>query len=283
MKCARMVAMTAALAGLIFTTGVSNALSQGSQKAELVDSLSKEISIEQNLNTQVDLSLQFRDENGKEVRLGEYFGQEKPVLLMLVYYGCPMLCGQVMQGAVRGLKEIPLEIGQDYEIVTVSIDPGEDAELATMKKHSFVRLMNRDGAEQGWHFLTGDSANIKKLADQVGFRYYYDEGMGQYAHSAGIMMLTPTGVLSKYLYGIEYDPQDLRLGLVEASENKIGSVADQLLLLCYQYNPMTGSYGFVITNALKVAGSLTFLVLGGFIFFSIRREKGKKSDADSKA
>ncbi len=157
--------------------------------------------------------------------------------------------------------------------MTVSINPEEDHELAELKKQSFVRLLNRDGADQGWHFLTSDSASVAKLADQVGFKYYYDKSLDQYAHSAGVMVLTPTGKLSKYFYGIEFAPNDMRLGLVEASEEKIGTVADKLLLLCFQYDPTSGTYGFFISNLLKGAGIITALALGGFIFFSLRKDK----------
>lgn len=266
--------LTLILAGLFFLAGTKNVLSQST---ELVDSLSRDITIEQKLDKQVNLGLTFTNEAGETVPLGTYFGQEKPVILMLVYYGCPMLCGQVMQGAVKSLKQVPLDIEKDYEIVAVSINPDEDHELASKKKGSFVNLFNRDGADKGWHFLTSDSASVAQLADQVGFKYYYDEKMGQYAHSAGIMVLTPTGKVSKYFYGIEYNQQDLRLGLVEASEEKIGTLADKILLLCYQYDPTSGTYGFFITNLLKVVGSLTVVVLAGFIFMSLRKDKKDKT------
>ena len=272
--------LTLILAGLFFLAGTNDVLSQST---ELVDSLSRDITIEQKLDEQVNLGLTFTNEAGETVPLGTYFGQEKPVVLMLVYYGCPMLCGQVMQGAVKSLKQVPLDIEKDYEIVTVSINPDEDHELASQKKGSFVNLFNRDGADKGWHFLTSDSASVAKLAEQVGFKYYYDEKMGQYAHSAGIMVLTPTGKVSKYFYGIEYNQQDLRLGLVEASEEKIGTLADKILLLCYQYDPTSGTYGFFITNLLKVVGSLTVVVLAGFIFMSLRKDKKAKPVSDKDA
>lgn len=267
---------------LLLSAGSAGMRAQGNDAK--IDSLARNMNIVQKLDAQVDLELSFRDESGTSVRLGEYFGKERPVALMLVYYGCPMLCGQVMNGAVAALKQISLDVGTDYEIVTVSIDPREDHELASLKKRSFVRLFNRDGADAGWHFLTGDSASSAKLADQVGFRYYYDERIGQYAHSAAIMILTPDGKLSKYFYGTEYKPNDVQLGLVEASEGKIGSLAEQLTLLCYQYDPLTGSYGFAINRALKVVGFLTLALLGGFIILSLRKDRKKKaqsSEADA--
>lgn len=246
------------------------------QQSATIDSLAQNLTILQKLDTQVDLNLQFTDETGKKVRLGQFFNGEKPVVLMLVYYGCPMLCGQVMNGAVEAMKQIKLDVGKDYDIVTVSIDPREDYELAAKKKTPFVRLFNRDGVEKGWHFLTADSASSAKLADQVGFKYYYDDKMEQYAHSAGIMVMTPGGKVSKYFFGITYDPQDLRLGLVDASEGKIGSIADQVMLLCYQYNPMTGSYGFAINTAIRIVGGLMLVTLLGFIFLSLRKDRKNK-------
>lgn len=257
-------------AQLFFGIGAATLSAQGKDK---IDSLAQNITILQKLDAQVDPNLQFTDDAGKTVRLGQYFGGDRPIVLMLVYYGCPMLCGQVMNGAVEAMKQISLNVGTDYEIVTVSIDPKEDYELAAKKKASFVRLFHRDGSEQGWHFLTGDSAASATLADQVGFKYYYDEKMGQYAHSAGIMVLTPAGKVSKYFFGIEFDPQDLRLGLVEASQGKIGSLIDRAVLLCYQYDPTTGTYGVAIYKAIKIIGSLMVFSLVGFIFMSLRKDK----------
>lgn len=246
-----------------------------------IDSLAQNLTILQNLDGQVDLGLQFTDESGRQVGLGQYFGGEKPVVLMMVYYGCPMLCGQVMNGTVEALKQISLEVGSDYDIVSVSIDPREDHELAAKKKTPFVRLFNREGAEKGWHFLTADSASSAKLAAQVGFKYYYDSRLQQYAHSAGIMVLTPEGKISSYYFGITYDPQDLRLGLVDASDGKIGTLADKAkLAFCYQYDPTTGSYGVAIYKAIRIIGGLMIFTLVGFIFISVRRDKKKKGAAD---
>ena len=243
------------------------------QPDRMLDTLTKNVKVEQRLDNQIDLNLQFTDDKGELVRLGEFFGKEKPVVLNLVYYGCPMLCGQILNGTVKGLKETDLEIGEDYDVVSISFDHTETVDVAAKKKRTFVRLFHHDKAEESWQFLTSDSASVARLAEQVGFTYFRDDETGQYAHSATIMILTPEGKISRYLFGIEYNPQDLQLGLVEASDNKIGSLADQVLLLCFQYNPTTGKYGFAITTTLKIAGSLTLLILVGFIVRSIMKDK----------
>lgn len=271
---------TVLFAHVFFGIGAAQLRAQGEAPGS-IDSLAQNLTILQNLDGQVDLGLQFTDEGGQPVRLGKYFGGKKPVVLMLVYYGCPMLCGQVMNGTVEALKQISLEIGSDYDIVSVSIDPSEDHELAAKKKVPFVRLFNREGTEGGWHFLTADSASSAKLAAQVGFKYYYDTKLQQYAHSAGIMVLTPQGKISSYYFGITYDPQDLRLGLVDASDGKIGTLADKAkLAFCYQYDPTTGSYGVAIYKAIRVIGGLMIFTLVGFIFISVRRDRKKKRTAD---
>ena len=243
------------------------------QEEKRMDTLARSVEVEQKLNAQVDLNLTFTNEDGTTTRLGDYFDGEKPVVLTLVYYGCPMLCGQVLNGTVRALKETDLEVGEDYNIVSISFDHTETLDVAAKKRRTFLRQFKRPEADKGWHFLISDSASVAKLADQVGFKYHRDDATGQYAHSAAIMVLTPTGKVSRYFFGIEYDPKDLQLGLVEASDNKIGSLADQVLLLCFEYNPITGKYGFAISAALKIAGSLTLLILVGFIIRSIRKEK----------
>lgn len=271
---------TVLFAHVFFGIGAAQLRAQGEAPGS-IDSLAQNLTILQNLDGQVDLGLQFTDEGGQQVRLGKYFGGKKPVVLMLVYYGCPMLCGQVMNGTVEALKQISLEIGSDYDIVSVSIDPSEDHELAAKKKTPFVRLFNREGTEGGWHFLTADSASSAKLAAQVGFKYYYDTKLQQYAHSAGIMVLTPQGKISSYYFGITYDPQDLRLGLVDASDGKIGTLADKAkLAFCYQYDPTTGSYGVAIYKAIRIIGGLMIFTLVGFIFISVRRDRKKKRTAD---
>jgi protein SCO1/2 len=234
----------------------------------------RDVGIDQKLDQQIPLDLVFRDEDGREVKLGNYFGS-KPVILSLVYYDCPMLCTQVLNGLVGSLKALPFDAGREFTVVTVSFDPREKPELARAKKEGYMHRYGREGAAQGWHFLTGEQASIDALTHAVGFRYAWDEQTQQFAHASGIMVLTPEGKLSRYFYGIEYSPKDLRLGLVEASANKIGSPVDQLLLYCYHYDPATGRYGFVIMNAIRVLGVATFLGLALLIFMLKRREAGR--------
>jgi protein SCO1/2 len=232
----------------------------------------KNVGIDQKLNAQVPLDLTFKDESGRTVPLGAFF-QKKPVILALVYYECPMLCNMTLNGLVRSLRSITLSAGDDFELVAVSINPRETPQLAMAKKETYLEKYQRHNATNGWHFLTGKEDNIQALADAVGFRYAYDPVIKQYAHAAGIMVVTPEGKLSRYFYGIEFPSRDLRLGLVEASNNKIGSPVDQVLLYCYHYNPVTGKYGFAIQSLLQVLGSGTALALGAFIFMSFRKER----------
>jgi len=218
----------------------------------------RNIGLDQKLNTQVPLNLIFRDDSGQALPLSTYFGS-RPVVLALVYYQCPMLCTQVLNGMVMSLRGMSLESGRDFEVVTVSIDPTETPELASKKKAEYLRRYAK-GAN-GWHFLTGAEPQIKELASAVGFRYAYDPKTKQYAHASAIMVVTPSGRLSRYFYGIEYPPRDLRLGLVEASENKIGSPVDEILLYCYHYDPNTGKYSAIVMNIVRLAGVLTLLIL----------------------
>jgi protein SCO1/2 len=233
--------------------------------------LLKEVGIDQKLNSAVPLDLAFRDETGRPVKLSQYFGS-KPVILSLVYYNCPMLCTQVLNGLDRGLKSVPLDLGKDFDAITVSIDSSENSKLAAAKRDLYTGIYGRPGAADGWHFLTGDEAQIKQLAAAVGFRYAYDAESKQFAHASGIMVLTPSGKISRYFYGIQYPSRDLRLGLVEASEGKIGSPVDQILLFCYHYDPVTGKYGIVISRVIKAAGLLTVLAIGLMILMLSRRE-----------
>lgn len=233
--------------------------------------LLKQVGIDQKLNQSVPLNLTFRDEHGQTVQLGQYFGQ-KPVILTLVYYNCPMLCTQVLNGVEVGLKGIPLDIGKQFNVVTVSIDPSEGHVLADVKQEMYTGMYGRPGAAQGWHFLTGDEPQIKQLADAVGFRYAYDPDTKQFAHASAIMILTPEGKISRYFYGIQFPARDLRLGLVEASEGKIGSPVDAVLLFCYHYDPHTGKYGLLISHVMQAGGALTVLVLGVLVLILFRGE-----------
>jgi protein SCO1/2 len=235
-------------------------------------SLTRDVSIEQKLNEQVPLDLTFRDESGQTVTLRQYFGK-KPVLLTLVYYECPSLCGLVLQGLLKSLRVINYTPGEQFEIVTVSISPTETPELAAAKKANFLKEYGREEAAAGWHWLTGDEKNIRALADAVGFRYVYDPKTKQYAHAAGIMLLTPSGKISRYFYGIEYSPRDLRLGIIDASQGKVGSLVEKVILFCYQYDPTTGKYGLLVVRLIQLGGLLTLLVLGGFIGTMFYRER----------
>ncbi len=232
----------------------------------------QDVKIEQKLGGQIPLNLAFRDENGNTVTLGNYFGT-KPVVLALVYYQCPMLCTEVLNGMVQGFKGIRFSPGREFNVVTVSIDPRETTAMAAEKKGSYLRSYGRPGADTGWHFLTGDSVSIGRLAAAVGFHYMYDPRSGQFAHATGIMVATPGGKLSRYLLGIEYAPGDLRFSLMDASNNKIGTMIDRLVMLCYHYDPMTGKYGLVVANIFRVAGGLTVLLLTGGIVVMMRRER----------
>lgn len=234
--------------------------------------LAREITIEQKLNEQVPLNLTFRDETGREVQLKEYFGK-KPVLLTLVYYECPSLCGLVLQGLLKSLRVLNYTPGDQFEIVTVSINPKETPDLAAAKKQNFLKEYGRLDVAKGWHFLTGEEPQIRNLADSVGFRYVYDPKSEQFAHAAGIMLLTPSGKVARYFYGIEYSPRDLRLGIMDASQGKVGSPVEKIILFCYQYDPSTGKYSLSIIRLVQIASVLTLLVLGGFITKNLYLEK----------
>jgi len=237
------------------------------------------VGIDQKLNEQLPLDLVFRNENGESVKLGDYFGK-KPVVLSLVYYQCPMLCNQVLNGMVTAFKVMAFQPGQEFEAVTVSFDPRETAALAAAKKNTYVNYLpeaRRARAADGWHFLTGDAANIKRLTDAVGFRYHFDEATNQFAHASAIYVTTPQGKLARYFYGIEYAPRDLRLGLIEAADNKIGSPVDQLLLYCFHYDPATGKYGAVVMNMMRAGGLAMLVVMVAMFIFFRRREQARSN------
>lgn len=229
----------------------------------------KNVGIAQRLNQQVPLDLAFRDETGKTVHLRDYFG--KPVILTLVYYRCPMLCGEVLSGLTNSLKILKFDIGNQFNVVTVSFNPQETPQLAASTKAGYIQRYGRPGAAAGWHFLTGSQDSISALTQAVGFQYQYDPQSSQYAHATAIMVLTPEGRVAQYYYGVEYAPRDLRLGLVQASNHKIGTVVDSVLLYCYHYDPITGKYGAVITRVLKLSGVATILVIGGLVLVLFRR------------
>ncbi len=241
------------------------------------------VGIEQHLNAEVPADLAFRDELGNPVKLGDYFGKGRPVILNLGYYQCPMLCGEVLQGLTGSLKVLTFELGKDFDVVTVSFDPHETPDMAATKKRDIMRRYGRKGAEQGWHFLTGPAESINALTKAVGFQFQWDEKTQQYAHATTIVVLTPERHIAQYFYGVEFPPKDLRLGLVQASQNKIGSVTDQLLLICYHYDPRTGKYGAIISRLLSIAGAATILILGTCVFVMYRADASAQHKAMRRA
>ena len=234
----------------------------------------REIGFDQNIDQLVPLDVPFRDESGRTVRLGDYFGK-RPVVMVFAYYDCPMLCTQVINGLATALNVLSLEPHQDFEIVTVSFNPKDTPATASAKKAIYLERYRRAGADAGWHFLSGDQPSIDRLTKAAGFRYTWDEPTKQYAHPTGVIVLTPEGKLARYLFGIEYGPRDLRFALVEASAGKVGNRVDSLLLYCYHYDPMTGRYGLMVMRTLRLAGVGTVLALGSFIAIMIRRERAR--------
>lgn len=264
--------MAASLLALVFSMPAwSQAMTQGilSPPANVRPPGLKNVGIEQRLDEQIPPDLTFRDETGKSVQLGDYFGK-KPIILNLVYYQCPMLCGEVLSGLESALRVLKFDVGKEFDVLTVSFDPKETPEMAAAKKAEYLKRYGRPGADQGWHFLTGPASSIDVLTKAAGFQYQYDPKTGQFAHSTAIMVLTPEGKISQYYYGVEFAPKDLRLGLIQASDSKIGTVVDQVLLYCYHYNPDTGKYGAVISRVLQLAGGATVLILGTFLIVMFR-------------
>ena len=271
---------------LLFSLASSTAFAQPGQPAPVQPSLTMQdsnlkpalpsellgVGIDQKLDQQAPLNAVFLDEAGRAVPLSSFFQTGKPVLLAPVYYRCPMLCTQILNGVASSLKAVSLNPGRDFEILSVSFDPKDTSELAAAKKQTYLRRYGRPNTANGWHFLTGDPANIKALMDAVGFHYKYDPATDQFAHASGIMILTPGGRLSRYFYGVEYAPRDVRLGLVEASHSKIGNPVDQILLFCYHYDPATGKYGAVAVNLLRAVSAGFVLICGGFLIVVWRRE-----------
>ena len=246
--------------------------------ASTLPSALRGVGLDQRLGDQVPRDLVFRDEQGDPVSLERNFG-DRPVILALVYYECPMLCSLQLGGLVRSLRALTLNPAEDFEIVTISFDPGETPAVAAQKKAAYLERYARAGAESGWHFLTGAEESIQALTRAVGFRYAYDPETDEYSHAAGIVVLTPEGRISRYFYGIEYPARDLRLGLVEASGNRIGSFVDQVLLFCFHYDPLEGKYNLAIMNGLRVGGLATVFILGGFVINALRRDRRNKVKA----
>jgi protein SCO1/2 len=230
----------------------------------------RSVGIEQKMGVLVPLDVPFTDESGREVTLRQY--STKPVILALVYYQCPSLCNMVLNGIVRSARSLTMTAGEEFDVVAVSFDPHETPEMAAAKKAAYMKEYDRTGSERGWHFLTGAEASSRALADAVGFHYAYDALTNQYAHASGIVILTPEGRATQYFYGIEYPARDLRLALVEASHNRVGSAIDQVMLYCYHWDPARGKYGMVIMNVLRIAGLLTLGSLVTFMLIMFRRD-----------
>lgn len=232
----------------------------------------QEVGYDQRLGEQLPLDLPFRDEAGRPVQLGDYFGH-RPVVMIFAYYHCPMLCDLVVQGATGSLKALTLDVGKDFDVVVVSIDPKETPEQAKETERDALAHYGRTGTDSGWHFLTGPQQSILELTNAAGFRYVYDKERNEYAHAAGVMIATPGGRISRYLYGIEYAPRDMRLALIESSEGRIGSLADQVLLYCFHYDPVYGKYSAMTMNILRLGAIVTVLGLGLLIVLLKRRER----------
>jgi len=270
------VATLAVAVGLRLLTAVPALAHTGNEPYTKDEAFLKEIAFDQKLGAQLPLDLPFTDETGKAVRLGEYFGQ-KPVLMLITYFNCTMLCPLLLDGLVRALRPISFDIGQQFTVLTVSINPRETPAIAASRKELYVQRYGRPGADRGWHFLTGTADAIAGLTQPIGFRFVYDKKKDEYAHASGIVIFTPEGKAARYLYGVEYSPRDMRLALIEAASGTIGNPVDQIMLYCFHYDPLTGKYGVVIMNVLRLAGSATVAVLGTFMFVMFRRDRRKSA------
>jgi protein SCO1/2 len=243
-------------------------------------SILERVGFDQKLRAQVPLDLSFRDEAARSVRLGDYLGA-RPVVLTLVYYRCPMLCGQELNGLVRSLKPLALDPGKDFDVVAVSINPEEKPDLAAAKKSALLEHYDRKRTERGWHFLTGDQLAISRLAETVGFRYTYNPKTKLFAHAAGLVILTPQGKVARYFYGIEFPARDLQFSMIEAASGKIGSPIARVLLLCYDYDAASGKYTLAIFRLTRILGTLTAVALGSFLLVMFRRERRKHAGSDN--
>ena len=271
-KLSRLMAAVLSMACVLNLPAWAQGMTQGilSPPANVRPPGLKNVGIEQHLGEQIPPALRFRDETGKSVQLRDYFGR-KPVILNLVYYQCPMLCGEVLSGLESALRVLKFDVGKEFDVLTVSFDPQETPAMAAAKKAEYLKRYRRPGAAEGWHFLTGPEASIDALTKAAGFEYQWDPRSGQFAHATAIMVLTQEGKIAQYYYGVEFAPKDLRLGLIQASQNKIGTLVDQVLLYCYHYDPDTGKYGAIISRVLQLAAGATILILGTFLAVMFRR------------
>jgi protein SCO1 len=268
------VVLALAVATLLSASAFGQGMTKGimSPPANMRPPRLENVGIEQHLDAQVPPGLIFRDDTGQTVKLGDYFGK-KPVILNLVYYNCTMLCGEALAGLSGAMRLLKFDVGKEFDVVTVSFDPRETPEIAAVKKQDYVKRYGRANAAAGWHFLTGPAESVNALTKAVGFQYQFDPKINQFAHATAIMVLTPQGRISRYFYGVDFPPKDLRMGLVEASQGKIGNAVDQVLLYCYHYDPATGKYGAIIANILRLAAAFTILILGGFLLIMLRLER----------
>ena len=237
----------------------------------------RNVRVQQKLNAQTPPDLKFRRENGETVNLRQLL-RGKPVILSLVYYECPRLCSMTLTGLLKALRTLDFSIGREFDVVTVSFDPRETSQLAAAKKATYIEGYGRDGASQGWHFLTGEQREILQLTNAVGFGFEFDTTQEQFSHASVIMVLTPEGRVSRYFFGLEFSPRDLRLGLVEAADQKIGTVADQVLLYCFAYDPHTGKYSMAILNVIRLFAALTVILIAAFIAYTLRRDSLRKRE-----
>jgi protein SCO1/2 len=269
-----MFSMLAILLTMASSHAMSQAMTKGimSPPSNVRPPYLQNVGIEQHLDGQVPPDLAFVDDTGRPVKLGEFFGK-KPLILNLVYYNCTMLCGEVLAGLTGAMKLVKFDVGNEFDVVTVSFNPQETPAIAAAKKRDYLKRYGRPGAASGWHFLTGPAQSINALTKAVGFQYQYDPKLNQFAHATAIMVLTPQGRISRYFYGVDFPPKDLRMGLVEASEGKIGNAVDQVLLYCYHYDPATGKYGAIVSNMLRLGAGFTILMLGLLLFILFRLEK----------
>jgi len=279
-RCRVLFALVALLT-ITCTQALSQAMSKGimSPPASVRPPYLQNVGIEQHLDGQVPPDLAFTDDTGHPVTLGDYFGK-KPLILNLVYYNCTMLCGEALAGLSGSMKMVKFDVGDQFDVITVSFNPNETPAIAAAKKQEYLKRYGRPNAASGWHFLTGSAESINALTKAVGFQYQYDPKINQYAHATAIMVLTPQGRISRYFYGVDYPPKDLRMGLVEASQGKIGNAVDQVLLYCYHYDPATGKYGAIVNNILRLGAGITIVLLGALLLILFRLDRAAQRRRD---